>query len=79
VGLSLAFFIGSAIDFYYHKFKGYESKFLPFIVLLGLLLLLIGSLLETRVIAVCQVITMGRILMLIGLWLTSYGVLRVSI
>jgi hypothetical protein len=79
VGLSLAFFVGSAIAFYNRKFKGYESKFVPIIVLLGLLLLLIGGLLETRVIAICQVITMGRILMLIGLWLTSYGVLRVAI
>jgi hypothetical protein len=79
VGLSLTFFVGSAIDFYYRKFKGYESKFVQIIVLLGLLLLLIGGLLETRVIPICQVITIGRILMLIGLWLTSYGVLRVAI
>ncbi|MFX1317872.1 MAG: hypothetical protein ACFE9D_11645 [Promethearchaeota archaeon] len=79
VGLSLAFFTGLAIDFYYRKFKGYESKLVPFIVFLGLFLLLIGGLLETRVIPVCQVITSGRILMLIGLWLTTYGVLRIEI
>jgi hypothetical protein len=79
VGLSLTFFIGLAIDFYYKKFKDYESKFLPFLVLLGLILLFIGGLLETRVIAICQVITIGRIIMLIGLWLTTYGVLRLEI
>ncbi len=79
VGLSLTFFVGLAIDFFYRKFKGYESKFVPFIVLLGLLLLLIGGLLETRVIPICQVITMGRIIILIGLWLTGYGVLRVPV
>ncbi|MFX1564722.1 MAG: hypothetical protein ACFFCH_01905 [Promethearchaeota archaeon] len=79
VGLSLTFFIGLAIDFFYQKFKGYESKFMPFLVLLGLLLFLIGGLLETRVFPVCQVITMGRVIMLIGLWLTAYGVIRVEI
>ena len=79
VGLSLTFFIGLALDFYYSKFKGYQSKFMPFLVLLGALLVLIGGLLETRVIPICQVITMGRIIMLIGLWLTAYGVIRVQI
>ena len=79
VGLSLTFFIGLALDFYYRKFKGYESKFIPFLVLFGTLLVLIGGLLETRVIPICQVITMGRIVMLIGLWLMAYGVIRVEV
>jgi hypothetical protein len=79
VGLSLAFFVGLTIAFYYRKSKGYESKRVPFVVLLGLLLLLIGGVLETRVIPICQVITMGRILMIAGLWLTTYGVLSVPV
>ncbi|MFX1510830.1 MAG: hypothetical protein ACFFBR_11055 [Promethearchaeota archaeon] len=79
VGLSLTFFVGLALDFYYRKFKDYESKFRPFLVLFGLLLLLVGGLLETRVIPICQVITVGRIIMLIGLWFTSYGVLTIEI
>jgi hypothetical protein len=77
VSLPLTLFIGLAFEFYYRLFKGYESKFEAFIVLFGLLLLLIGGIFETRVIPICQVISIGRIMMLFGLWLTAYGVHRI--
>lgn len=77
VSLPLTLFLGVAFDFYYRLFKGYESKFQPFMVLFGLVLLLVGGIFETRVIPICQVISIGRIMMLFGLWLTAYGVLRI--
>jgi hypothetical protein len=77
VSLPLTLFVGLALDFYYRLFKDYKSKLEPFIVLFGLVLLLIGGIFETRVIPICQVISVGRIMMLFGLWLTTYGLHRV--
>ncbi len=79
VGLSLTFFVGLAVDYYYQQSKSQEEKFVPFLTLLGLFLILFGGILETRVIPVCQVITLGRILMLIGLWVTAYGILTLPL
>jgi len=74
VGLTLTFFIGLILDYYYQQFKSQKQRFVPFLAIFGLVLFLVGGLFETRVIPICQVITVGRILMLIGLWLTAYGV-----
>jgi hypothetical protein len=75
VGLSLTLFVSLALDYYYQQLKGQERRFRAFLIPLGLLLILVGGLFETRFIPICQVITIGRIMMLIGLWLTSSGVL----
>ena len=77
VSLTLTLFVVLAFEFYYRLFKGYESKFEPFMVLFGLILLLVGVIFETRVIPICQVISIGRIMVLFGLWLSAYGVHRI--
>ncbi|MFW9832135.1 MAG: hypothetical protein ACFFD8_10220 [Candidatus Thorarchaeota archaeon] len=78
VGLSLTLFIGLAFDYYYRCYRSHPTKLYPFIALLGLVLILFGGILETKVIPICQIITMGRILMLLGFWLTSIGILRIT-
>lgn len=77
-GLSLVFFSFLAIDYYYQQFKLQENKFSSFLTLFGLILILLGGLLDSKPIPICQVITLGRILMLIGFWLTSIGIIKMN-
>lgn len=75
VGLSLTLFVGLALGYYYEQFRKHEQRLIPFLMIFGLLLVLVGGLAETRCINICPVITIGRVIMLIGLWLISYGVI----
>ncbi len=77
-GISLVFFSFLVIDYYYQQFKVQENKLLSFLTLFGLILILLGGLLDSKPIPICQFITLGRILMLIGFWLTSIGIIKMN-
>ncbi|MFX1576515.1 MAG: hypothetical protein ACFFCF_05035 [Promethearchaeota archaeon] len=75
IGLSLALFVILALGYYYKQLRKQERRLIPFLMIFGLLLVLVGGIAETRVINICPVITLGRVMMLLGLWLISYGVI----
>ncbi len=76
--LTLTFFIGLTLDYYYRQSKLHVNKFEPILVNLGLVLILVGGLLETRIIPICEIITSGRILMLLGIWIISIGIIKLQ-
>ncbi|MFW9934096.1 MAG: hypothetical protein ACFFDU_01020 [Candidatus Thorarchaeota archaeon] len=75
VGLSLTLFVVLALGYYYKQLRKQEQRLILFLMMFGLLLVLVGGLAETRIINICPVITLGRVIMLLGLWLISYGVI----
>lgn len=78
VGISLTIFVGLVIDYYFNQFQIQKDKLPTFLTLLGFVLVLLGGLLETKAIPICEIITLGRVLMLAGLWLASIGILTIK-
>jgi hypothetical protein len=74
--LTLTFYIGIALDYYYGQFKAGADRLLLILIFTGLIFILVGGILDTKIIPDCPIITMGRMLMLGGLLLTSFSFLR---
>ena len=74
--LPFTFYIGITLDYYYGQFKAGADRVLLSLVFTGLMFILVGGILDSKVIPVCEIITMGRMLMLGGLLLTSFSLLR---
>ena len=74
--LPLTFYIGITLDYYYGQFKAGDDQLLLILIFTGLLFILVGGILDSKVIPVCEIITMGRMLLIGGLLLTSFGFLR---
>ncbi len=74
--LPFTFYIGIAIDYSYSQFKAGADQVLHIPIIAGLLFIIIGGILDTKAYPDCPIITMGRMLMLGGLLLTSFSLLR---
>ena len=74
--LPLTFYIGITIDNYYGQFKAGADRLLLILIFTGLLFILVGGILDSKAIPICEIITVGRMLMLGGLLLTSFSFLR---
>lgn len=74
--LPFTFYIGITIDYYYGQFKAGADRVLLILVFTGLVFILVGGILDSKAIPVCEIITMGRMLMLGGLLLISFSLLR---
>jgi hypothetical protein len=74
--LPLTFYIGITLDNYYGQFKAGADRLLVILIFTGLLFILVGGILDCKAIPVCEIITVGRMLMLGGLLLTSFSFLR---
>lgn len=74
--LPLTFYIGIAIDYFYGQFKAGADRLLSILIFTGMLLILVGGILDSKAIPDCPTITMGRILMIGGFLLTSFSFLR---
>ncbi|MDO8122813.1 MAG: hypothetical protein Q6364_00315 [Candidatus Hermodarchaeota archaeon] len=74
--LPFIFYIGVALDYYYGQFKAGVDQVLHIPIITGLLFIVIGGILDTKAYPDCPIITMGRMLMLGGLLLTSFSLLR---
>ncbi|MFX0201279.1 MAG: hypothetical protein ACFFCW_34610 [Candidatus Hodarchaeota archaeon] len=74
--LPLLFYIGITLDYYYGQFKAGADQLLLILIFTGLLFILVGGILDSKVIPICEIITMGRMLLIGGLLLTSFSFLR---
>ncbi|MFX0079602.1 MAG: hypothetical protein ACFE8O_10230 [Candidatus Hermodarchaeota archaeon] len=74
--LPLTFYIGITLDYYYGQFKAGADQLLIILLFTGLLFILVGGILDSKVIPVCEIITIGRMLLIGGLLLTSFSFLR---
>lgn len=74
--LPLIFYIGITLDYYYSQFKAGADQLLFILISTGLLFILVGGILDSKVIPICEIITMGRMLLIGGLLLTSFSFLR---
>ena len=74
--LPLTFYIGITLDYFYGQFKAGADRVMLALVFTGLVFILVGGILDSKAIPICEIITLGRMLMLGGLLFTAFSLLR---